>query len=234
MDNRVEDLKMLGTVVNSLAVLVGGLIGILFKNVIPEKISDALLKAAGLAVIAVGIKLSLVGENLTLLIMSIIIGTAIGELFNIEGRLDNLGALVERKMKNKQNNIALGFVTCTLIYCVGSMAIVGSIQSGLSGNHEILFSKALLDGIMSISMAVSMGIGVVFSSISIFIYQGIITLLAQFMQSLLSDIVVTEMTAIGGTLIMAIGLNFLEIKRIKVGNMLPSIFLPIIYYLIFK
>jgi uncharacterized membrane protein YqgA involved in biofilm formation len=222
---------MLGTIVNSLAVIVGGLIGILFKNVIPEKISDALLKASGLAVITVGIKLSLVGENLTLLIMSIIIGTGIGELINVEGRLDNLGAFVESKMKNKQNNVTLGFVTCTLIYCVGSMAIVGSIQSGLTGNHEILFSKALLDGIMSISMAVSMGVGVILSSVSIFIYQGIITVLAQSMQSLLSDVVVTEMTAIGGTLIMAIGLNFLEIKRIKVGNMLPAVFLPIIYFL---
>ncbi len=174
------------------------------------------------------------GDNLTLLIMSIIIGTAIGELINIEGKLDNLGGMVEGKMKNKQSNIALGFVTCTLIYCVGSMAIVGSIQSGLSGNHEILFSKALLDGIMSITMTVSLGVGVIFSSISILIYQGTITLLAQFMQSLLSDVVVREMTSIGGTLIMAIGLNFLEIKRIKVGNMLPAIFIPIIYYLIFS
>ncbi len=225
---------MLGTIVNALAVVVGGLIGLLFKNVIPEKIADALLKAAGLAVITVGIQLMFAGENLTLLIMSIIIGTAIGELINIEGKLDNLGAMVEGKMKNKQSNIALGFVTCTLIYCVGSMAIVGSIQSGLSGNHEILFSKALLDGIMSITMTVSMGVGVIFSSISILIYQGTITLLAQFMQSLLSDVVVREMTSIGGTLIMAIGLNFLEIKRIKVGNMLPAIFIPIVYYLIFS
>ncbi len=225
---------MLGTIVNALAVVVGGLIGLLFKNVIPEKIADALLKAAGLAVITVGIKLMFAGDNLTLLIMSIIIGTAIGELINIEGKLDNLGGMVEGKMKNKQSNIALGFVTCTLIYCVGSMAIVGSIQSGLSGNHEILFSKALLDGIMSITMTVSLGVGVIFSSISILIYQGTITLLAQFMQSLLSDVVVREMTSIGGTLIMAIGLNFLEIKRIKVGNMLPAIFIPIIYYLIFS
>lgn len=224
---------MLGTIVNALAVLVGGLIGILFKNVIPEKITEALLKASGLAVITVGIKLSLVGENLTLLIMSVIIGTAIGELINIEGKLDNLGAMVEGKLKNKGSNITLGFVTCTLIYCVGSMSIVGAIQSGLTGNHEILFSKALLDGIMSITMAVSMGVGVALSSISVLLYQGTITLLAQFMQSLLSDVVVTEMTAIGGTLIMAIGLNFLEIKRIKVGNMLPAIFLPIIYFIFF-
>jgi len=224
---------MLGTIVNSLAVIIGGFIGVLFKNVIPERICESLLKASGLAVIAIGIKLSLAGEDLTLLIISLTIGTAIGELIDIEGKLDKLGAFVEGKMKNKQNNIALGFITCTLIFCVGSMAIIGSIQSGLSGNHEILFSKALIDGITSISMAVSMGIGVVFSSISIFIYQGTITMLAQFVQSLLSDVVLTEMTAIGGVLIMAIGLNFLEIKRIKVGNMLPSLFLPIIYYLIF-
>ncbi|WP_313344303.1 DUF554 domain-containing protein [Sedimentibacter sp.] len=224
---------MLGTIVNAVAVIVGGLIGIFFKNVIPEKLNEALLKASGLAVIAVGIKLSLVGENLTLLIMSVIIGAGIGEFINIEGKLDKLGEYVESKMKNKDSNVTLGFVTCTLIYCVGSMAIVGAIQSGLTGNHEILFSKALLDGIMSITMAVSMGIGVVLSALSILIYQGTITLLAQFMQSLLSDVVVTEMTAVGGVLIMAIGLNFLEIKRIKVGNMLPAIFLPILYYLIF-
>ena len=224
---------MLGTIVNSLAIVVGGLIGIIFKNIIPEKLSDSLLKASGLAVLAVGIKLSLVGENLTLLIISVLIGTLIGELINIEGRLDNLGATVESKLKNKQSNITAGFISCTLVYCVGSMSIVGAIQSGLSGNHEILFSKALLDGIISISMAVSMGIGVVFSSISVFLYQGTITLLAQSLQSLLSDVVVNEMTAIGGTLIMAIGLNFLEIKRIKVGNMLPAVFLPILYYMFF-
>lgn len=225
---------MLGTIVNSLAIVVGGLIGFFFKNIIPAKLSDSLLKASALAVIAVGIKLTLVGEDLTLLIVSVILGTLIGELVNIEGKLDNLGAFVESKFKNKESNITQGFVSCTLIYCVGSMAIVGSIQSGLTGNHEILFSKAVLDGIISITMAVSMGIGVVLSSISVFIYQGSITILAQFLQSLLSDVVVSEMTAIGGVLIMAIGLNFLEIKRIKVGNMIPAVFLPIIYFMIFK
>lgn len=224
---------MLGTIVNAAAVLIGGLIGMFFKNVIPEKLTDAMLKASGVAVIAVGIRMSLVGENLTLLIMSVIFGAGIGEFINIEGRLDRLGELVESKMKNKGSNITLGFVTCTLLYCVGSMSIIGAIQSGLTGNHEILFSKALLDGIVSVTMAVSMGAGVVLSSLSVLIYQGAITILAQFMQSLLSDVVVTEMTAIGGVLIMSIGLNFLEIKRIKVGNMLPSIFLPILYYLIF-
>ena len=224
---------MLGTIVNSLAIIVGGFIGIIFKNIIPEKISNSLLKASGLAVLPIGIKLSLVGENLTLLIISVLLGTVIGELINIEGKLDNFGMMVEGKLKNKGGNVTAGFITCTLVYCVGSMSIVGAIQSGLSGNHEILFSKAVLDGIVSITMAVSMGIGVVFSSISVFVYQGTITLLAHSLQFLLSEVVINEMTAIGGTLIIAISLNFLEIKRIKVGNMLPAIFIPILYYMIF-
>lgn len=225
---------MLGTIVNSLAIIVGGLIGFLFKNIIPSKLSDSLLKASAMAVLAVGIKLCLQGENLTLMIVSVILGTFIGELIDIESKLDNLGNTIESKFKNKASNVTQGFVSCTLVYCVGSMAIVGSIQSGLTGNHEILFSKAVLDGIISITMAVSMGIGVVFSSISVFIYQGTITVLAQFLQSVLSDVVIREMTAIGGVLIMVISLNFLEIKRIKVGNMLPAVFIPIFYFMIFK
>lgn len=224
---------MLGTIVNSLAIIIGGLVGFLFKNVMSKRLSESLLKASAMAVLAVGIKLTLEGSNLTLLIISLIIGTFIGELIDIESRLDKLGNSIEGKIKNKESNITQGFVSCTLIFCVGSMAIVGSIQSGLTGNHEILFSKALLDGIISTTMAVSMGIGVAFSSISVFIYQGTITLLAQLLQSVLHDLVVYEMTSIGGVLIMAISLNFLEIKRIKVGNMLPAIFIPIIYYMIF-
>ena len=224
---------MIGTIVNALAIVAGGIAGLLFRNVISERITEQLFKATGLTVIAIGIKLSLAGENLTLTVISMIVGTIIGEVINIEGKLDKFGAFIENKIKNKESNVALGFVTCTLIYCVGSMAIVGSIQSGLTGNNEILFSKAVIDGITSISMAVSMGVGVIFSSISVFLYQGTLTLLAGFMESLLSDLVVQEMTAIGGIIIMAIGFNFLEVKRINVANLLPAIFLPILYYAIF-
>lgn len=224
---------MTGTIVNALTIIVGGIAGLIFRNVISEKITESLLKSTGLVVMAIGIKLSLTGDNLTLTVISMIVGTIIGETMNIEGKLDSFGAFIENKIKNRESNVALGFVTCTLIYCVGSMAIVGSIQSGLTGNHEILFSKAVIDGITSISMAVSMGIGVIFSSISVLVYQGILTMLAGLMHSLLSDVVVREMTAIGGLIIMAMGLNFLEIKRIKVGNLLPAIFLPILYYAFF-
>ncbi len=224
---------MIGTIANALAIIAGGIIGLLFKNVIPEKISEALLKTTGLAVIGIGINLMLAGENFTLLIISMVIGTIIGEGIDIEGKLDKFGTFVESKMKNKESNIALGFVTCTLVYCVGSMAIVGSIQSGLTGNHEILFSKAVLDGITAVTFAATMGAGVVLSGISVLLYQGTITILASLMQSLLSPVVVSEMTSIGGVIIMGIGLNFLLANRIKAGNLLPSIFIPIIYYLFF-
>jgi len=224
---------MIGTIANALAIIAGGIIGLLFKNVIPEKISESLLKTTGLAVIGIGINLMLAGENFTLLIISMVIGTIIGEGIDIEGKLDKFGTFVESKMKNKESNIALGFVTCTLVYCVGSMAIVGSIQSGLTGNHEILFSKAVLDGITAVTFAATMGAGVVLSGISVLLYQGTITILASLMQSLLSPVVVSEMTSIGGVIIMGIGLNFLLANRIKAGNLLPSIFIPIIYYLFF-
>jgi uncharacterized membrane protein YqgA involved in biofilm formation len=224
---------MIGTIANALAIIAGGVIGLLFKNAIPEKISQTLLKVTGLAVIAIGINLMLAGENFTLLIISLVVGTVIGEAIDIEGKLDKFGAFIESKMKNRGGNVALGFVTCTLVYCVGSMAIVGSIQSGLTGNHEILFSKAVLDGITAVTFAATMGAGVVLSGISVLFYQGIITMLASFMQSLLSPVVVSEMTAIGGVIIMGIGLNFIIANRMKVGNFLPSIFIPIIYYLFF-
>lgn len=225
---------MLGTIVNAGAIILGSLLGCIFKNFIPEKYAESMLKGVALAVIIIGIKLGLQGENLILLVISILVGTLIGEMLGIENRLDKLGEKLENKFFNSNTGLAKGFVTCTLIYCIGSMAIVGSIQSGLTGNHEILYTKSVLDGITAITMASTLGIGVLLSSVSVFIYQGTITLLAGVLKSILTEVTVNEMTAVGGVLIMAIGLNFLDIKRIKVGNMLPAVFIPIIYFLIFK
>ena len=225
---------MLGTIVNSLAIIIGGIIGVLFKNFIPVKYADSINKASGLAVIAVGIQLMLKGNNMTLMIISVILGTFIGEIIRIESILNNAGDYLQKRFVKSGNDLSSGFVTCTLIFCVGSMAIVGSIQSGLVGNHEILFAKSILDGIISMTMAVTLGVGVCLSALSVFLYQGTITLLAQSLQSVLNDIVIAEMTSVGGILIMAIGLNFLEIKRIKVGNMIPAVFIPIIYFLLTK
>lgn len=225
---------MFGTIVNSLAIVLGGVIGVLFKNFIPTQYADSLTKASGLAVIAIGIQSMLKGSDMTLLIICIIVGTLIGEILRIEDRLDNLGQNIQKKFKKSKNDVATGFVTCTLVFCVGSMAIVGSIQSGLTGNHEILYAKSILDGIFTMTLSVTLGAGVILSAVSVFIYQGLITLLAQSVQALLTETIIAEMTAVGGLLIMAIGFNFLEVKKIKVGNMIPSVFIPIIYLLIFK
>lgn len=154
-----------------------------------------------------------------------------GEKLDIEGRLDRLGKKAEKLFGKGDSNFSNAFVSATLVYCIGAMAIVGALESGLTGNHQTLFAKSALDGISAIIFASTMGIGTAFSAIPIFIYQGSMTLLANYVKDILTPEVITEMSAVGGILIMAIGINLLNIKKIKVGNMLPSIFIPVFYFL---
>jgi uncharacterized membrane protein YqgA involved in biofilm formation len=231
-DGTKEEVFMLGTIVNSLSILIGGLAGSLFKNKISSTYNETIMKALGLSVILIGLKGALQVNNVLLLIISLALGTLIGEMMKIEKGIENVGAWLESKF-SKQGGIANGFVTATLVYCVGAMAIMGALESGLSNKHDILYAKSLLDGISAIIFSSSLGIGVCFSAISVFIYQGIITLTASLMKQFLIASVINEMSAIGGLLIVAIGANMLDIKRIKVGNMLPAIFMPLLYY-IFK
>lgn len=223
---------MLGTIVNALSILFGGLAGSLFKNKISSEYNETIMKALGLSVILIGLKGALQVNDILLLIISLTLGTLMGEMLKIEKGIERIGAWLESKF-SKQGGLANGFVTASLVYCVGAMAIMGSLESGLTNNHSILFAKSLIDGISAIIFSSTLGIGVCFSAISVFIYQGIITLTASLMKQFLVTSVVNEMSAIGGLLIVAIGANMLEIKRIKVGNMLPSIFIPLLYY-IFK
>lgn len=223
---------MLGTIVNSLSILVGGLVGSLFKNKVSNSYNETIMKALGLSVILIGLKSALEVNNILLLIICLTLGTLIGEMMKIEKGIENIGAWLEGRF-SKQSGLANGFVTASLVYCIGAMAIMGALESGLTNNHSILYAKSLLDGISAIIFASSLGIGVCFSAISVFIYQGIITLTASLMKQFLIPSVVNEMSAIGGLLIVAIGANMLDIKRIKVGNMLPAIFMPLLYY-IFK
>jgi len=223
---------MLGTIVNTLAVVAGALVGYFFKKFIPDRYSDTIIKAISLSVILIGLQMALEVNNVLLMIVSLFLGSLIGEVLDIEDKLDKAGNMLEDKLSSLKGNISQGFVAATLIYCTGSMAIVGAIEGGLLNKHDILFAKSFLDGIMSIALAASLGIGVLFSSLSVFVYQGSIVMIAGFAKSLLTDAVVNEMSAIGGLLIMAIGLNFLIKERIRIGNMLPSIFIPIIYFLI--
>lgn len=223
---------MLGTIVNSVAIIVGALFGVGLRKGIRDEYRQTIMDGIGLAVIIIGIMGGIKSENIILVIGSIVLGSIIGERMGIENKLDNLGNLLENKFGGKDSNFSKGFVTASLVYCVGAMAIVGSLESGIQGNHEILFAKSILDGISSIIFASTLGIGVAFSSLPVLIYQGSITLLANFVKELLTPEVVNEMSAVGGILIMAIGINILGIKKIKVGNMLPAVFIPIIYYIL--
>ena len=224
---------MLGTVVNSIAIIVGGTIGTLLKVGIPERFKNIVMQGVALSVMIIGISSGLQFNNLMVVIVSLVMGGVIGEALDIEGYLNKLGDMLQKKLSNDNSStISKGFVTASLVYCIGAMAIVGSLKDGLSGDHSILFAKSVLDGISSIIFASTFGIGVVFSAISVFLYQGFISLGASFLEGLLTKPVIDDMTAVGGVLIFAISLNMLEIKNIKVGNLLPAIFIPIFYQIL--
>ncbi|MFC1867339.1 DUF554 domain-containing protein [Thermodesulfobacteriota bacterium] len=223
---------MLGTYVNTVAIIAGSLIGLTFSRFIPKKNTGTLMHAVALAVILIGLKMAWKTDNFIIVICSLALGAVLGELLRIEDRLNGLGKWLEKRLSKAGNNISKGFVTTTLLYCVGSMAIVGSLESGLNGNHDTLFAKSILDGLGSIVFSASLGIGVLFSAASVFLYQGLITISASFIKQFLTVEVITEMSAAGGLLIVAMGFNMLDIVKIKVGNILPAIFLPLVYFII--
>ncbi|MDW8802287.1 DUF554 domain-containing protein [Clostridium sp. A1-XYC3] len=220
---------MLGTIANFSAIIIGSIIGILFKNGIPEKISNTIMQGLGLCVIFIGVTGAIKGNNILLIIISIVVGGFIGELVDLDNMIQKLGDKIENKFKGKGVKVSEGFVTASLLFCVGSMAIVGALESGLEGNHKILYAKSMLDGVSSIIFASSLGIGVIFSSISVLIYQGAITIAASLLKGVLIQSVVNEMTAIGSILIIGIGFNILNMTKIKAANLLPAVFIPIIY-----
>ncbi len=223
---------MLSTIVNVIAIIAGSLLGIIIKRGIKEEYKNTIMDGIGLAVVIIGIMGAIESQNIMLVIASIVVGSIIGEVIKIEKRLDNLGNSLQNKFGGNDSNFAKGFVTASLVYCVGAMAIVGSLEAGIQGNHETIFAKSILDGISAIIFSSTLGIGVAFASIPVLIYQGSITLLANLVKDLLTPEVINEMSAVGSILIMAIGINILGIKKLKVGNMLPAIFVPIIYYII--
>lgn len=226
---------VLGTIVNSLAILAGGLAGMLFGKALPERMKNTVIQGIGLAVLLIGLSMALQSKNTLVVIASLVFGGIIGEWIDIEFRLQQLGRWLEKFLakSGKGGDFTKAFVSTSLIYCVGAMAIMGSLESGLKGVHDILFAKAMLDGVSAIVFASSMGIGVLASAIPVFLYQGGITLSATFLQGLLSDPIIAEMSATGGLLIVGIGINILEIKEIKVGNLLPGIFMTIPLTLLF-
>ncbi len=226
-----KDFTMIGTVINSAAILLGTLCGVLAKRGIPERLRDAVMQGQGLCIVLIGLSGALKTTSTLCMILSIVLGSLLGAGFDIERRLNDLGRRLEKRLlhgKTEENGgIARGFVSGTLMYCVGAMAIVGAMNSGLHGDHSTLIAKALLDGVISVFLASSLGVGVALSAVSVFLYQGLITLLSGLLQPVLTDAVVTEMGAVGGLLVAGVGLNMIYDKHISVGNMLPAMFLPI-------
>lgn len=233
-----------GTLVNVVAIIAGGVVGTFVKKGLPDRFKNIIIQAIGMSTIMIGISGALQGmfkvveggkierNDMMIMIFSLVIGGILGELIDIEEKLDRMGKGFQKRLSKEGSSFSEGFVTASLLFCVGAMAIVGSLEDGLNGNANILFAKSTLDGVISIVFASTLGIGVAFSALPILVYQGGITLLAVWIKPWLTDPVITQMSLVGSVLIFCIGLNILEIKRIKVGNLLPSIFLPLVYYVI--
>ena len=225
---------MIATVINAALILVGSLIGLLFKNKISQRFSAVVTHALGLCVMGIGI-CSLVGtENTLCVIICMVLGTLLGEALRIEDRLDGAGELLRTRLMRGDGNgsrFTEGFVTASVLYCVGSMAVMGAMEAGINHDYSILISKGVIDGVTSISFAAAMGVGVACSIVPLVLYQGILTLAFAAAGQGMDPAVVTEMSAVGGTIILGIGINMLGLApaKLKVGNMLPAIFLPLLY-----
>lgn len=214
---------MLGTIVNAAAIIIGSLTGIFLEKGISQRYKDIIMHGLGFTVALIGAKMAIQTHNELIIVFSMVSGAMIGETLNIDKILMNLGNKLNELVKAKEDGFVRAFVTSSLVYCVGAMAVMGSLESGLTGQHKILFAKATIDGISSVIFASTMGIGVAFSSLAVLVYQGGITLLASTVKSLMTEPVLTEMTATGGLLILAIALNILGVKEFKVANLLPAL-----------
>lgn len=224
---------MIGTLINVVLILVGCALGLVLRKGLPERLQATVMRALGLAIMLIGVSGAIKTSDTMCIIISMALGSFLGSAINIEKRLEQLGNLAEQKLGNRageQGSISRGFVTASLVYCVGAMAIVGAIDSGIHGNHATLIAKGLLDGVSAIIFTSTMGIGVALSAVAVLVYQGAIALLAGWVAPLLTDAMIAEMSAVGGLLIVGIGFNMIYDKEhIPVGNMLPAIFVPLLY-----
>lgn len=226
---------LLGAIVNGGAIFIGALTGLIMQKKISKKLSDFLMQGLGICVLYVGISGALKGKNIAIEIMAMVVGGMIGHWIDIDKRLNRFGSGLQKKLvkqkEEKETGFAEGFVNSTLFVCVGAMAVIGSLQSGALGNHEVLYAKSLIDMVVIVVMAATMGIGVLFSSISVFCYEAILTLSSSALSGFLTETMIAEMTCVGSLLIIAIGLNMLKLTNIKIANFLPAAFLPILFCL---
>ena len=226
---------MLGVIINVITVIIGSCIGLLFKKGIPERVSNAAMIGLGACTLYIGISGSLCGENVLIIIASVVLGAISGTLLNIDGAINNLASNVEARFKKEgqKTSLAEGLVTATLLFCVGSMTVTGSIQAGLTGDNSVLITKATLDLVSSMMLASSLGIGVLLSAGAVFIIQGGLVLLAGIIAPFMNTGAINEMTCAGSLLIVMIGTNLMGITKIKVADYLPAIlFAPILYNIV--
>lgn len=224
---------MIGTLINCAAILLGSALGLLLRKGMKPRVSQTVMQGIGLSVVLIGLAGALKTQNTLLVILSMVLGGVAGSLLDLDRRMNDLGAYAQRRFSRggeAGNAFAKGFVTASLVFCVGAMAVVGALDSGIRGDHSTLIAKSALDGVAAVVFASSLGAGVMLSALPVLVYQGAIALLGSAVAPLLSDPVVGEMSAVGGLLIVGIGLNMLLDKDIKVANLLPAILVPFLYY----
>ena len=221
-----------GVLVNTVTVIVGSFIGLLLKKQIPEKLTGAVMTAIGLCTVAIGVAGIIKGENQLVMIISLVLGTIVGTLIDIDGKLSKLGDKLQNKNKketSENSTFSQGFVTASLLFCVGAMTIVGSMNAGISGDNQMLYTKSVLDLISSSMLATSLGVGVMFAAGFVFVFQGALVGLSMLLGSFLSDFAVAELICAGSVMITALGLNLLNVTKIKVANLLPGlVFVPFV------
>lgn len=225
-------IKFSGVFVNTATVIIGSSVGLLLKKQIPEKLTSAVMTAIGLCTVAIGIGGIIKGENQLVMIISLVLGAIVGTLLNIDGKLVSLGDKLQKKNKktdSEKSTFSQGFVTASLLFCVGAMTIVGSMNAGISGDNQMLYTKSVLDLISSAMLAASLGVGVVFAAAFVFVFQGMLVALSMLLGSFLSDFAIAELVCAGSVMITALGLNLLNITKIKVADLLPGlVFVPFV------
>jgi uncharacterized protein len=219
---------MLGTVINAAAVIVGSSVGLLIQSRLPQRITNIVFQGIGLFTLFLGITMAMKTGNFLVMIFSIVLGSIVGELLDVDGRMTRMSEFLKKKIRLKSERFSEGLVTAFLIFCMGSMSILGPIEEGLGKPPNILLAKSVLDAFSSMALSASLGLGVVFSVIPLVIYQGSITLFAGYVQGFFTNALIGELTAVGGLLLIGLGINILEIKSLKILNMLPSLVIVVI------
>jgi hypothetical protein len=221
-----------GTLINVAAVIIGGGVGLLFRSRLPERITNTFFQAIGLFTLFLGFSMSLKTSNPLLLVFSLILGALLGTALRLQERMENAGNYIQKSLKLKGGQFSEGLVTAFLMFCMGSMTILGAIEEGLGGEPKLLMIKSLMDGFSSIALVAALGIGVIFSVIPLLIYQGGLTLLSAWAGEALSEVMIDELSATGGILLIGLGISILGIKRIEVLNLIPALLfiIPLVYF----